>query len=405
LNEALLCISDDQNEKAVKILKKDLEKNRSPRQYNMLSMCYINSHKYALAKKLAEKMLEYKETRLSGILSLINWGLFKNDAALTEKYFSELKKLKIEDEDDLEKVVGILTATNNHALVEEYVLKLLEFRPYDPEYLYDYACALHNMGRQDEARDVYKRIYSIYGDSSRAQFFLKGGKKMSVYYNAPLPFEYFNLLSEEFDAAERGEHKILLDSPESLELLYLSLMVDGLRKDVLDYLLTFRDEKDVRDILKRFFLDINGSVAFKEYAAFSLIALETPFEFVFIARDGYGVMNYDGNTSITENRHLNGAYVYLLLRLLFHCGWDGPKPVETEKYKDYFIKLENRINMTDENSEVKSEDFRSERGLAAAAFYRANDFGRGDGERVARLFDVSSATLRKFLKLLDKLFE
>jgi tetratricopeptide (TPR) repeat protein len=371
-------------------------------------MCYINSHKYTLAGNIAEKMLETPETKLSGILNLINLALLKNNAALTERCFSELQNIKIEDEDDLERVVGTLIATENHELVEKYVLKLLEYRPYDPEYLYDYACALYNTDRRGEAREIYKKIYSIFGDSSRAQFFLNGsngGKEMSVRYNSPLPFEYFNVLSSAFDAAERDGRRILPDSPESRELLYLALTVDETRKEVLDYLLTFRQETSARDVLKRFFLDISGSVEFKEYAAFSLIALETPFEFVFITRDGYGVLNYDGNAKITANQYLNGAYIYILLRLLFHGGGGKPKLVEIEKYKNYFIRIENRLDMTDENSRVTKKDFRSERGIAAAVFYKANGCKRGDGERVARLFGVSSALSGKFIKLIDKLFE
>jgi hypothetical protein len=94
-----------------------------------------------------------------------------------------------------------------------------------------------------------------------------------------------------------------------------------------------------------------------------------------------------------------------LLRLLFHYDKAGQNPLEAEKYKEYFIDIGNRLEAADENSAVKKEDLHLERGIAAAVFYKANKIGRGGGERVARLFDVSSSTLRKFVKLLDKLFE
>jgi tetratricopeptide (TPR) repeat protein len=468
LLKASLCVSLGHNDKAIQILKKDLEKNKAPRQYNLLVTCYVNSRKYALARKLAEKMLEYPETRLSGILNLLHWGLFRDDGALVEKCFSDLKSVKTEDEDDLEMIVSALTATNNHALVEEYVLKVLKYRPYDPEYLYHYACALYNTGRKNEAREIYKKIYTLYGDSGRAQFFLNGGKEMTVGYNFPLPFEYLNALFSGLDGAESDAGGVLLDSPESREMLYISLTVDEIKKDVLEYILKFRHEKRALDILKRFFLDVNAGVDFKEYAALNLIVSGTPFEFVLIARDGYGVLNYDGNMKITGERYFDGAYACILLRLLFHYGECGKEAVETKKYRDYIISLRNRLdgasdgntdvkkednsfgikndgnssdikndanssdgnadvkkednsfgikndgnssdikndaNSSDGNAKVKKEDFRSERGIAAAVFYRVNNLGRGGGERVARLFNISSSTLRKFLKLIDKAFE
>ncbi|MDR2091660.1 MAG: hypothetical protein LBP62_08480 [Clostridiales bacterium] len=401
LREVFLCFSRDENEKALKILKKDLEKNKSPRQYNLLFFFYMGAHKYTLAGKVAEKMLEYPETKLFGILNLIHFGIVKDDRALIEDCFLKLKTIKINDEDSLERIVETLTATECHEVVEEYVLKLMKYRPYDINCLYIYACALYNGGKREEAREVYKKIHLIYGDYSRAQFFLKGGKEMAVRYNSPLPFAYFGVFSRALEVMNQGTERTLLSSPESREMLYIALMSDEVGKDVLDYLLTFLSEKNAEDLLKRFFLDIEGSAEFKEYAAFKIIALGAPFDFAFIARDGCGILNYDGNFKITKNSVLNGAYVYLLLRMLFYFG--GNEPVDTEIYKEYFAALEKRLDAAGENSKVKKSDFKSERGIAAAVFYKANGFKKGDGERVAALFGVSSALTRKFVKMIDEL--
>jgi tetratricopeptide (TPR) repeat protein len=399
IRDAFSRIAADDTAAAVRILKKDLEANGSVRQYNLLMMCYINQHRYKSAEILAEQMLKKEKTRLPGVLNMINIGIFKKDNALADRYTEELKKLKITGEDDLEKVIETLVLTNRHEAVEEYVLKLLEYRPYDMEQLYHYACALFNGGKKIEARRVYKKIHNIYGDTGRAQFFLRRGDDMNVYYNAPMPFEYFGLLSSEFEkASDASDAKTLLELPESRELLYLALTVDELKKKVLSYLLNFKDDAAAHEILKRFFLDINGDERVKEIAALGIMASETPFEFAVVSREACGSFSFDGRSSPTKSPVLNAAYILLLTRLLFSC--DGAVK-NAEEYGKYFIAIADRLEKTDA---AEREKFGFPNGIAAAVFFKVNSFKKGDGEKIARLFGISSSSVRKFLKLIDGLF-
>jgi tetratricopeptide (TPR) repeat protein len=405
LKDAFDRIAIDDYSGAARLLKDSIDTAGSS-QHNMLMMCYINLHKYKQAEKLAEKMLQNEDTKFLGMLNMINIGVFKKDSVMRDKYTEMLSDCPVDDEDDIEKAVATMILANDHAMVEKFTCKLLDIRPYDMENLYYLACAYYCQGKKSQAKQTYKKIYDIYGENSRAQFFLRYCEKdMTVYYNSPLPFEYFGILSNMFESVARGAGLgELLENSESRELIYLALMIEELRNEVFIYLSAYLEEPSVCSILKRFFLDINIVDEFKEFAAKNMIINSVAFDFEYISRDRCGRFCFDGKNDITDNASINSAYVHLILRLLFRSP-DELKNIDN--YKSLFVTLGNAINdiiANDKDAEtpaVKNLSLKNEKAAAAAVYFRANYMQKKQAGAVARLFDTSAAMLGKYLQIIN----
>ncbi|MDR1906400.1 MAG: hypothetical protein LBQ27_05795 [Clostridiales bacterium] len=406
LNVAVAYVSAEKYSDAVKLLKEDLERNASAAQHNMLVLCYINLHKYKLAEGISMKMLKNKDMRLYGILNLINLGIFKRDLNMKYRYIAELKKTDITDEDDLDKVVGVMTMANCHEETEFYVRKLLELRPYDLESMFLLACALYNQKKRAEAKAVYKQIYEIYGDAGRAQFFLRYcDSGMEVYYNAPLPLEYFGVLSNLFESVSNAEDiGDLLSSAENRELVYLALRIEELREEVFNCLMGFlKKSAFVTEIFKRFFKDISASEKFKEYAAFCIMRNNTEFDFEYITHDCCAVFHFNGATAFGKGL-FNDIYCRLLARLL------SGKPEElknAKNYADYIALLDDALNGNDEETKEKLKVFAYEKCAAGAAavYFKVNYLQLKYITEAARFFSLSDARVRKAVKVITTIFE
>lgn len=410
LNETYLLMSAGKYSEAVKLLKKDGSAKISAQKVNMLILCYINLHKYKLAESLALDLLRGTDTFFQGVLNMINIAIFKRDAAMREKYIKTLRGTYIGNEDDLEKAKSVMMVAGCHEMVEKYSKELLASRPYDVETMYHWAASLYNQDKREEAKAVYKCLYDMYGPSCRAQFFLKyADKGMKVYYNAPLPFEYFKLLSALFESISNGaDINSLFKNPENRELLYLSLMIDELQGRAFIYLMLNMENPEAEALLKRFFMDIIGNDDFKEAAARNIVVNGKPFEFKYITRFSCGEFIFDGKNNIAASESVNSAYAHLLTRLLFQRPQELKSGVEG--YVSYFVTVDDILSAGTDVSDLKAVESKkylkkNYKALAAAVYYKVNYMQKNSAETLVGLFLVRAAALKKALKHLDELFQ
>jgi hypothetical protein len=305
--------------------------------------------------------------------------------------------MTVDDEDDLEKVISALIVTGDHAAIERYTAKFLAIHPYDFENLYYYACALLNLQRKDEAKSIYLRLYSVYGAQGRAQYFLrKIDGDITVFYNSPLPFDYFKTLSDLFGSVTKHESFTeAFGTDESRELIGLALKLEELRTDILDYLAVNISEPGVYGILKNMFLDIGADTDFKETAVRRLLSEGKEFLFECVTRSSSGRLVFDGTDTETGVALFDRAYLTLLSKLLLRA------PNELDggaRYKECFQELASRT--ADESLRLVLENYVNEKALAAAVYFIMSKKPKGAVSKVAKLFHTTAASLKRFIKLI-----
>ncbi|MDR3294190.1 MAG: hypothetical protein LBT20_08840, partial [Clostridiales bacterium] len=277
---------------------------------------------------------------------------------------------------------------------------------------------------KEEAKKVYLKIRAVYGTQGRAQFFLRkldGG--ITVFYNSPLPFEYFKTLSDLFESIEtHKKYSEIFVTEESRELIGLALKLEELRTEILEYLIENLDEYGVTDILNKMFLDVGEDADFKRKAVRRLLAEKREFLFECVTRTSAGRFLFDGTGAETGIDFFDRAYLSLITGLLFFA----PNELKegTEKYKREFAYLAECIEdldqvgtgsekggekITDESGGISDKErarnamktAANERAFAAAVYFIVGKKPKSAAASVAKMFDASAAGLKRFVKMLN----
>ncbi|MBE5759417.1 MAG: tetratricopeptide repeat protein [Clostridiales bacterium] len=259
---------------------------------NNLSLAYYIAGRYYEAYKENQKIVKDFPNNIHARCNGVIFANSLHNEELLKKALNEMQKLEANNIDELLKITLTYCELGMHEKANIAVSTLLEETPYDLRAMYIYAASLANLGKDEEAKNVFRDILKIDPDDLISAHYLRYlnshefGKREDISYIYALPrlealncFSYLNdcvTLPEE----EQRERWNQDEKFRSILKWILNTLGDTVTKATAINLIGIYGGKIAEDILRGFAVKHNESDELKDCAIYRLIQMQAKPPFI-----------------------------------------------------------------------------------------------------------------------------